>query len=360
MTTAAKAISSRHRLAIVLCCLLVLATVSLSCQLLRSDVEPVEHVRLDSPAVNYEEVAWLSDSVVAFMVTPAPRSNMSDERITLFNVDSGEWMPQNIEDSPECTGTWRRVITRLAGPRLGFIETCIHHQRQGISERHESLLALDPGSGAVETLQRYAWPSLARAYDVSTVNGEVLQALGEGNFSSELHRYIPGESPLVPSPETPDTRLLSNYRVLKAPVWSPDGETVAVLAAGEGEISGGMTFRDLDRQRWNVVLLNTRTGEQDVVLDGIQEGAGLKWSPHGDYLAFHGGYKRQGGVWLYDLAEDITTAIWPVRDIQDWTLMGNLDFSPDGRQMVILHDPDGYLGPEFAHPVIIDVPYPEP
>jgi Tol biopolymer transport system component len=148
-------------------------------------------------------------------------------------------------------------------------------------------------------------------------------------------------------------RFFATYQRVRSPSWSPDGHTIAF--AGTETIPDPRTnlftalvgIGDVVFYPWDLYLVSVDGKDVRVILSGIKDLNIIKWSPRGDRLAFRGEYKDKRGIWVLDMVSSRLTRVWSELDFYDW--------SPDGKQMVVLQQIE-QNGLKSSHPLLIDVP----
>ncbi|MGD9724135.1 MAG: TolB family protein [Pirellulales bacterium] len=105
-----------------------------------------------------------------------------------------------------------------------------------------------------------------------------------------------------------------------APRWSPDGGRLAFL------LNPNLIVRDLVSETQQPLLDNS--------WDGIRQG--FDWSPNGNHIAFVARRNGKLGLWIVDV-QNLDSSPEPRLRLQG-DLMGQLSWSPDGKQLAVTYD----------------------
>lgn len=130
------------------------------------------------------------------------------------------------------------------------------------------------------------------------------------------------------------------------PALSPDGSRVAFFASPP--VPGVRDFGRLDLP-WILLVTNPDSLATRADLSGVRHPRGLSWSPDGRWLAFAGQLEGRGtGTWLFGAS---TQRVVRVSDIA----VDSLAWSPDGRRIVGVFNPDTSQFPPDGQLLVFDV-----
>lgn len=335
------------RLSGLVCLLLVLAVIYnvLSARLAYQDIKA--DVLLEAelfPAGDYFDVAWLSETQIAFLYVPPElyRSSrlphLDELHLILYDLDSRTWSAGPLPDSAGCYAAGIEQIARLPSGQLGFHWRCnsLDSQLSGTT-----LYQWAPASGRFEPLHFFGAPFFAAQYAFSPDMAQVLQENAVGNgLNNQIYRV---------ELDRAAEQFLPDWQRVASPSWSPDGQTIAFV--------GTESYRPGTPQSFDEVVALARAAKTLYLMDGT-EGAPrpvlkdvdisrLRWFPDSVALAFLGNYKSTSGIWVMRIDPQTLTRIWPIAHV--------FDLSPDGKKAIILQRVDFEDGP-YNRPIVVAVP----
>ncbi|MGQ0601951.1 MAG: TolB family protein [Anaerolineales bacterium] len=293
------------------------------------------------PEGEYDEVAWLDDGRVAFLFLPPTSTNYLNQwewKIIVYQLEQEDWHELAIPVPSECHVAWFSHLSRLPTGHLGFLLYC----SIDTSNAYMELYKWDPNTDGLQVMQKYPSPFAAASYAYSPDMQQLIQERAVGPGLSNQLFHIDGDN----SPE----RLFSDWRRVKEPTWSIDGEQVAFLGNPStivGNNSEGFDkIRDEFLYPWNVYLMDGNLDDVTLLLENVPDRS-LKWLPHSRILSVSGEYAQTTGLWLIDTENPALERIWPHMAAYDW--------APDGQEIVILPNRYDPSSPEIKTPLIFKV-----
>jgi WD40-like Beta Propeller Repeat len=298
---------------------------------------------LSIPHGSYLDTAWLGEDKIAFLYASDPNAEIWDYQIFLHKLGTQEWHILSTPHAPECKLVSYAALERLPNFQLGFVSTCLVDHGQSTSEI-SSLSMWDAHNNSVQVLQRYPEPFTAGPYTFAPAMTELIQEQPVGSgLNNKIYRV---------SRNGQMQQLFPNYQRVATPSWSPDGGKIAFLGTEiypENKSGTPLTtsqIQDLFNYPWDLYVMDANGSNVHIVLKGIEKEGLVQWSPLGTFLAFAGKYKNQEGVWILNIDTLQVFRVWPYSTVYDW--------SPDGRQMVIIQKKKED-GVEREQPVIVDL-----
>ena len=262
--------------------------------------------------------------VAVIPIKLAPHDWMADspEEIEYVTLD-GTWKQLRPERTFECDYRITYIIfQRLADGRLGLLGDCfrIAPQRGATyllahDEAQQTTELLVPEMLPIDIAGWASWdPTLTRAI----VNFGRLYSgmywIDAAGAAAPVTATIQADGKRF-SLETAFVAYLQHREVVertgnaKAPVWSPDGSTIAFFASVAAINREGMDRIRSDR--WVLCLMDARTQAIRVALNPVYGVTIPRWSSDGRFLALSGRLGAHGpkGVWVYAVANGATRLI---------------------------------------------------
>jgi Tol biopolymer transport system component len=291
-------------------------------------------------------VAWLDDSLLAFLYVPMEVEEALDyvglweQRVILYDLGTRQWRELPIRQPDECYSSWASVLERLPNGNLGFLYEC---NSKDLASNAITLYMWDGRTGQFQALQRFTTITAA-PYTYSPDMSELIQedATG-GGLSNRLYRV---------STSGAMEELFPDWQRISMPSWSPDGTRITFVATKDypGNVFGPIRFfaqiASLALYPWDLYVMDADGHNPRIVLPKVQAGR-PRWLPEENLLTFPGQYGRTEGIWVLNLETHAVTQIWPQSDIYE--------FSPDGKRAVVLE----HVGPpedKYARPIIVALP----
>jgi Tol biopolymer transport system component len=115
-----------------------------------------------------------------------------------------------------------------------------------------------------------------------------------------------------------------------APAWSPDGTSLALLAAPSAVGVDGTDRLDVP---WNLYVVDSDSPPK-LIVNGIGNRGEVAWDPSGRWIAFGARLQSHGtGTWIIEADTGRLVRASPL-------LASKLGWSPDGSSLAIVHFPD--------------------
>jgi Tol biopolymer transport system component len=292
-------------------------------------------VSLSIPSGSYLDVAWLDENRLAFLYSPELSFKPQDYQVVIYAIDTEEWRRLSVFQSDECRSASIGQLQRLPNGKLGFVQQC-HILPYG---EQYTLYTWDTQADTIEVLQSYAMGFHAGSYAYAPDMSELIQheTVGTG-LNDQMYRV---------TQDGQIQRLFPDWQRVAFPGWSSDGRTIAFMgteAYPQKEPTSAGEIADLLFYPWDLYLMDANGENLRILLAEVK--GGVHWQPHGRSLSFGGSYKDTEGVFIVDTDPVRVTRVWPRSAAHDW--------SPDGKQMVII-DRTRQDNIEVTHPVIADV-----
>lgn len=301
---------------------------------------------LTVPVVEYLSVAWLDKQTIIVLYQPTnvdESDGSSLERMAMYDMVTDEWTELPMPDrTTDCSpvASFVAFLTRLPNMNLGFTYTCL--SSKGVSG---SLYEWDHEENSLQLLHQYPIPFNPGAFAFSPNMKELIQGDAEGFGLNENLFQVSQDGDLQ--------QLLSNFQRVREPSWSPDGTTVAfagteIYPGGDssnftqwGQIEGLLDYP------WDIYLMDAEGNNIRIIFSGVHSPTRLRWLPDGQHLTFTGIIKGNEGIWLLNIEDSQLIQIWDEQTVYD--------FSPDGKQVIILDEEKLEGSDTQTHLVIVDL-----
>ncbi len=302
-------------------------------------------------------VAWTRGGVIFVGYVPSDPARLPEVR--RLKADGSDYHPVSLPDDSGCRRTSYQGFGALHDGRLAIVKICDLPAGATPSAGYGAV-AYDPNSGSVEQLfpmETKIHPSGLRfdAHDDRAVTSQggsicgtiayltrkgvepIAATITDGQRQWRLDDYFkrhPGD----------DCSALGRS---DGPDWSPDGRQIAFIGFPQAiGVSGPARLQ----VPGNIYLMDAATLSVRAMLQNLRFPAGVSWSPDGHWLAFsasdvpgHG-----GGTWLLSVSSGTLVRV------SDRT-MTEVEWSPDGRQMVGLWDSGKAAWPPTTELDVFDV-----
>jgi dipeptidyl aminopeptidase/acylaminoacyl peptidase len=279
------------------------------------------------PPGRYLDVAWFDQEQVAASYTDAPDA-LGVDRYELVSMDLRTSTLEPIavpEPSHECSVIRTRWLARLPENQLGLARRCTFWTEH-VSERFTDVVAYDAESATFSEVTR------------SPLREDVVSFSFLPDMSASLQTYDSSGGMVgrvVWVDETGAvTPLFEEFSRTRDATFSPTGEAFAFLGTEHlPKVDGGLFGWQLAYQEqlahpWTLYVMETKEAEPQALVEKIRFGRNSRWSPAGLYIAFSGEVQAFDGVWIVHLETGNLYRVWRESVLFDW--------SPDGKQMVIL------------------------
>lgn len=303
---------------------------------------------LPVPVRLYNGIAWLSADRIAMTDIGDPPDG---SRIVLVDSRGTEVVDVTPAARPECLVRDFFAVARAAAGDLGFAESCQRDGEREVIEFH----ARDPETGAARNLGS----AVAVPFDAAwAADGSIVYAAGD-LLCSTLYRRADTDRPLEMDVEVDGQRFAAGQDITTTvdrcptggragfPAYAPDGETLAFMAAANGDTPPGQGLLD---SSWTI--FTAHDGISVPVLGGITDPRSLLWTSEGDRLLFGGRVAGRVGVWSVATDGSRLTLLSAVDAI-------DLDLRPDGAAIAAILSSKVLANGEYARStdvVIIDLP----
>lgn len=281
----------------------------------------------------YEDIAWLEENTLALLAMPSIDSKNSEVDLIIHELASGTEYQVPEQVSADCRVTWYGRISRLPNGLLGYLWECLPDT--AMAGRFQ-LQKWNQVSHTDREIYQYPTPFIATAFSFAPDMSQWLQEETGDGLSNRLHYVVPNESPV---------RILEDgFARAGHPAWLRDGR---IIFAGTPQLpeSGTNLFSGLPgitadlAEPWNMYLtdlgslLNGAVSEDQIILSDIQYIEAVKASPDGQFVSFLGTIDGNEGLWIYSLETGKLARFWAG--------FGPYDWSPDGKEIVMLvRDPE--------------------
>jgi hypothetical protein len=282
------------------------------------------------------DMAWLNEGIV--MEYQPEAHGPINSALWWVKVVGDQANLQKIElpVQHDCAHQVFRSPMWLPDGRLGYAEVCIRDVEPG---DQTYVMAYDLETKQVEQLFNYGLRGLSlggRGHFVWSADmSRAIASDGHGIYLSErLAWFTPRDWQNVDLP----------FGISYAPAWSPDGQQIAFVATGEKA-----TPFTLSSKRYSTYLMPVDRPDQFSLLKANLEAGALAWSPvDNDWIAYNDWGTGRDGLWLLQVG---TGKQYKLAS----GFIGAFTWSPDGRQIAALRDPEteGAEGPAGEYKLII-------
>ena len=291
------------------------------------------------PPGGYLDIAWYDQN--KFVVSRTDSSNAFDVsryELALVDLETGRVVHLAVpQPSHECSVLFTLWLGALPEKQLGLTRLCTFWTEH-VSERFTDILAYDAESATFSEVTR------------SPLREDVVSFSFMPDMSASLQTYDSSGGMVgrvVWVDETGAvTPLFEEFSRTRDATFSPTGEAFAFLGTEHlPKVDGGLFGWQLAYQEqlahpWTLYVMETKEAEPQPLVEQIRFGRNSRWSPAGPYIAFSGEVQAFDGVWIVHLETGNLYRVWRESVPFDW--------SPDGKQMVILDvtQIDGKADPE--------------
>jgi len=261
-------------------------------------------------------------AVIPIDVVHHERIGDSPEAIAYVTLD-GTWKQLRLERMFKCDYRITYIIfQRLADGRLGLLGDCFRSAPQrgaryllAHDEAQQTTELLVPEMLPIDIAGWASWdPTLTRAIVSFGSLYSGMYWIDAAGAAAPVTATIQADGKRF-SLETAFVAYLQHREVVertgnaKAPVWSPDGSTIAFFASVAAINREGM--HRIRSDRWVVCLMDARTQAIRVALNPVYGVTIPRWSSDGRFLALSGRLGAHGpkGVWVYAVANGATRLI---------------------------------------------------
>ncbi len=303
--------------------------------------------RVNVPAWDYHTVAWVGDRLVVQYEPDPERAYRFSTRLGTVDPEGSEVQLLALPPHPDCgpDGEYAFIApTRLPDGRLGYVVECRPPQFVGTMEGGRLyMMAYDFVTGEVEQLLDYPLPTEFVGTGGFAWNPEISRGItgeGRGRYMTEELFWFTRESW-----ERVDLPFAQSY----GPSWSPDGKTIAFVAADRQASL-------VRRTPYDIYVMHTDGTGVRRLLRGISRIGGTAFSPDGKWLAFPGvpkGMNAEEWLGLYLLHVD-SGRYWMIGKAGPYSFSVP-SWSPDGRRIVVANDVSEDLYNPLSEILIIEV-----
>ena len=246
--------------------------------------------RVNVPAWDYHTVAWVGDRLVVQYQPDPDNASIFTVRLGLLSPEGEAVEPLALPKHPRCgpdglNGYY--APTALPDGRLGYVVDC--RPKDDVWAEFLYMMAYDFVTGEVEQLLDYPLPTEFVGTGGFAWNPEMTRGVtgeGRGRYIAEELFWFTREGW-----ERVDLPFAQSY----GPSWSPDGQTIAFVAAEE---RGAPT----KRTPYDLYFMDADGTHLRRVVSGVRNISGTAFSPDGRWLAFPGrpvGMSKEEGLGLY-------------------------------------------------------------
>ena len=285
-------------------------------------------------------VAWARRGVIFVGYVPGDPARLPEVR--RLKADGSEYRPVTLPDDPTCRRTRYQGFGSLHDGRLGIVKICDLAAGATPSAGYGAV-AYDTDSGSVEPLFPVETKIHPSGLGFNPSGDRAVTSQGGSICGTIAYLTRDGVAP-IPATVRDGTRqwrldaLFSrntgddcgSIGRADGPDWSPDGRQIAFLGFPQSIGESGPARLEVPG---NIYLMDATTLGVRALVQNLRYPAGVRWSPHGHWLAFsasdvpgHG-----SGTWLLSVSSGNFVRV------SDRT-MTEVAWSPDGRQIVGLWD----------------------
>jgi len=302
---------------------------------------------LSLPQADYNVAIWLDEAHLIFEYAYDPNAKSYEEELALYDLELEDLRPFPFEKPTECFTGWYGYMARLPDGSFGFMYKCFVLETKGPGRIYNTLYIWDVESKSPQIWLEYPDSFLTGEFSFAPDMSELIQE--RPRLNSRLYR-VDQDGKMV--------RLFPHFWRVGSPSWSPDGSLITFTGTETGPSDRSSIFTGLVElgnvlfYPWDIYLMNADGTDVRILLSDIEGANDMEWSPNGEWLAFRGSYDKTPGIWILNVASHQLIRIWSFETAYDW--------SPNGKQMVIMDhrtetDNLGRLV-EYGYPVIIDLP----
>lgn len=256
----------------------------------------------------YYHVAWLSDNMIVAPYAPELGSNLDEFIFYIYDLTTQKWEIFTPPKPKECFSGDASYPNRLPSGRLGYAYKCFSYDGNA-----SGLLLVQSDVGKnFTTFEIFKPPFHPVDFTFSVDMSKALQQRAN-------------DKTFLSAPPSPPRQILPKFYAVVTPRWSPDNSQIAF---GGIESASPTSDAEYFLTPYDIYLMTPDFENVQPILSGVRFLQYLKWSPGGQWLSFRGEYEGQEGIWLLNIQSKSVTRLWPQQDFYDW--------SPDGKQMVIL------------------------
>lgn len=299
--------------------------------------------RVNVPSWDYHTVAWVGDRLVVQYQPDPDDANIFTVRLGLLSPEGEAVEPLALPKHPRCgpdglNGYY--APTALPDGRLGYVVDC--RPKDDVWAEFLYMMAYDLATGEVEQLLDYPLPTEFVGTGGFAWNPEMTRGItgeGRGRYIAEELFWFTRESW-----ERVDLPFAQSY----GPSWSPDGKTIAFVAAEERGAPMVFTFYD-------IYLMDADGRNLRRVVEGTWATPGTSFSPDGRWLAFPASFSqdtREEEQGLYLLHVDSGRLFMVGQATRYFSVPS---WSPDGRRIVVANDVSEDLYNPLSEILILEV-----
>jgi hypothetical protein len=306
------------------------------------------------PAGFLDGIAWLGDGRIVFGYKEPQDGLGAETHLWSVRPDGSGAGPVEIDTGAKCTRSETLAPLALADGRLSYQLRCAPGSRGPFSEK-TSLLAVDASGHSIPLMPLIDLAFIPRQAAFAPDNSEGLLGGGSAICEGIVRVDHTGTRPLRLSvtdggrsfdlgefEPTSDCEATGNADL---PAWSRDGRSIAFFASTAAIGASGPSRLDAP---WALFTGAADMTNARAIILGVEDPAGLAWSPDSRWLAFASQDGDRQGLWV---VESGTGRLVRISSGSGWL---DVAWSPTGTQLATLRD-EAPLGEDRTQIVLFDI-----
>lgn len=302
---------------------------------------------LPQPTGDLWGLAWPGDERLIANYLEGGNGSANEGQLWQFRSNGSGFARIDLPTDHSCHQLGYLRPTALSDRRVGTIRECSRLSDTGALTMDAALLAIDPETGASETLAQvvqksgvtgvssFAWDIASRRGLISIGSGicQGIQLIDSGGLRPiDLNVADGGHQFNLADEFTQTGSDCSATGRASLPAITKDGSQVAFVASPR---SVGLEGADRLDAPSSIFVADAALTKATGVLSDVTDIGAIAWSPNGKRLAFSGTVGNSGrGLWLLDTVSRTTTLVSHVQ-------LSEIAWSPDGSQIAGLDSPTG-------------------